>query len=66
MKGNTTWIVVENGVKVKKITTNPMLFLMYCKILLLLDPEKAKILVSKYGKFFHDQDIVEANALVLK
>jgi len=32
MKGNTTKITVKNGVKIKEITTNPTLFLMYAKI----------------------------------
>ena len=65
MKGNTTKITVKNGVKIKEITTNPTLFLMYAKIQLLLNPSKTEKLLNGYGKYFHDFDIVEANVHVL-
>jgi len=63
--GNTTKIVIWNGLKVKEITTNPTLFLIYCKVLILLNSDKAEKLLNKYGKYFHDSDIVEANVIIL-
>ena len=65
VRGKLTRFVVWDGVKVKEITLNPSLFLMYCKVLILLNSDWAEKLLNDNAKYFHDSDIVEANVLIL-